>query len=68
VSPAPPGRLVTDDRSSARRTRKDTPVAPVTRVLALGPRRWALLGRVACTAALVEPAIRLLPLLVLCAD
>lgn len=37
-------------------------MAPVTRVLALGPRRWALLGRVACTAALVEPAIRLLPL------
>lgn len=31
-------------------------------VLALGPRRWALLVRVAATAAVVEPAVRLLPL------
>jgi len=31
-------------------------------VLALGPRRWALLARVAATALLVEPAVRLLPL------
>lgn len=31
-------------------------------VLALGPRRWVLLARVVVTAALVEPAVRLLPL------
>lgn len=31
-------------------------------VLALGPRRWALLARVAATAVVVEAAIRLLPL------
>lgn len=33
-----------------------------TTVLALGPRRWALLARVAATAVAVEAAIRLLPL------
>lgn len=33
-----------------------------TTVLALGPRRWALLARVATTALVVEPAVRLLPL------
>lgn len=31
-------------------------------VLALGPRRWVLLARVAATAVVVEAAIRLLPL------
>lgn len=31
-------------------------------VLALGPRRWPFLARVAVTAALVEAAVRLLPL------
>lgn len=34
----------------------------VARVIALGPRRWAFLARVAATAAVVEPAVRLLPL------
>lgn len=32
------------------------------RVLALGPRRWAFLARVGVTAALVEAAVRVLPL------
>ena len=31
-------------------------------VLALGPRRWAIVLRVVATAVLVEPAVRLLPL------
>lgn len=31
-------------------------------VLALGPRRWALLARVAGTAAMVEAGVRVLPL------
>ena len=34
----------------------------VSRLLGLGPRRWALLLRVAGTAVLVEPAVRVLPL------
>lgn len=34
----------------------------VARLIRLGPRRWAFLARVAVTAALVEPTVRLLPL------
>lgn len=34
----------------------------VSTVIALGPRRWAFLARVAATAVVVEPAVRLLPL------